>query len=93
MRRILLVVSLAVMAAMLVQVRRREICARHDIRRHQSQQVSLRRQLWDQQVQLSELTSPGRLRRTAEAMALGLTERTYVSARPGQGGTIAERPR
>lgn len=84
MRWILLVVSLAVMATMSVQVRRCEIRARHDIHRHQSQQVSLRRQLWVQQVELSELTSPGRVRRTAEAMALGLTERTYVSARPAR---------
>jgi len=94
MRRVLLVISLAIVATALVHLRREEARVRYETYRCQARQVALRRELWDQQVLLGERTSPGRIRRTAEAMALGLAERTYVSglgASPG--GEVAQRPR
>ncbi len=92
MRCILLIVALAVIASTLVHVRRGEVRARYETRRMQSQQVSLQRELRSQQIQLSHLTSPARVRQTAEAMALGLTERTYAANRGGLGGSLAQRP-
>jgi len=57
------IVALAAVAVALVQVRRREITVRHEIQRLQTQQVSLRRTLWDQQARLGYLTAPKEIRR------------------------------
>jgi len=93
MRHALLIVLLAAIAATLVHLRRGEIRARYEANRYRARQVVLQRDLLDQQVRLSELTSPGRIRRTAATMALGLAERTYVTTRGGPSGALAQRPR
>ncbi len=93
MRCALLLVALTVIAAALVHLRRGEVRARYETHRCQARQVTLQRRLWNQQVQLSELTSPRQIRERAEAMALRLTERTYLTTRGGPGQTIAQRPR
>jgi len=92
MRHALLIVSLAAIATTLVHLRRVEVRARYEANRHCARQVVLQRDLLDQQVRLSELTSPGRIRQTAATMALGLTERIYATAGSGPSGALAQRP-
>lgn len=93
MRHGLLVVVLAAIAVTLVHLRRGEVRARYETHRHMATQAGLQRDLLDQQVRLSELTSPGRIRQTAATMALGLSERTYVTTTGGASGALAYRPR
>ncbi len=92
MRCILLIVALTAIASVLVHFRRGEVRVRHETRRLQFQQVTLQRELRNQQIQLSHLTSPGRVRRRAQAMALGLTERTYLANHGRLGGALAQGP-
>jgi hypothetical protein len=66
LRMIPVVVCLAAIACGLVQLRRSESIARCQIQRLELKEVSLRRQLWDQQVKLGEATSPERIRRRIE---------------------------
>ena len=93
MRHGLLVVALAAIAVTLVHLRRGELRARYEMHRHTARQATLQRDLLDQQIRLSELTSPVRIRQTAEVMALGLTERSYVAATGAARGSLAARPR
>ena len=70
MRLATVILVLAVIAAALVHLRRREITVRYEIQRLQAQQVRLRRKLWDQQVRLGCLTAPGEIRSRAEQMVM-----------------------
>jgi len=70
-----IIVSLTAIAVALVQMRRAELIARHEIQKLQTNEVALRRQLWDQQVQLGRLTSPEVVRRRVEDMALPLVDK------------------
>ncbi len=79
MRFAMLIVALTAIAVAFVQVERAEVRANHEIRQYQAQQISLHRELGNQQLNLSELTSPSRVRQAASALALGLSERTYIS--------------
>ena len=92
MRHALLVVTLAAIAVTLVHLRRGEVRARYEANAHRARQVALQRDLLSQQVQLGELTSPGRIRRTVATMALGLTERTYTAVAGRPGPALAQRP-
>ncbi len=74
MRLGLVIAALAMVAVGLVQIRRAEIAARHEIQRLETQQISLRRTLWDQQIRLGYLTAPREVRRRAGQMALDLVE-------------------
>jgi hypothetical protein len=71
----IVILSLAVMAVGLVHLRRAELIARHESQQLQLQQVKLRRQLWDQQIDLSYLATPAEVRRRSEEMCLDLVDK------------------
>ena len=72
-RLIFLIVFLTAIATYLVHIRQAESTARYEIHKLQSQQIKLRRRLWDQQVKLGQLTAPREVRLRAEEMSLDLT--------------------
>jgi len=79
MRWALVLVALAAVGIGLVHIRRDVVRHRHEIRQLDREQVRLRRALWDQQVHLSELTSPSEIRLAVETHALDMAERTGPS--------------
>ena len=91
MRWAVVVIALAAVGAALVHFRRDEVRYRHEIRRLTRQQVTLRRSLWDQQVQLSELTSPQRVRGFVASGSLDLVDRTDPEAPIGEAAALASR--
>ena len=76
MRWVPVVILLAAIAAGLVHLRRLEAQERYQSNRLDLQQVQLRRQLCDQQLRLSEATSPQRVRQVVQANGLNLADRT-----------------
>ena len=88
MRWIMVIVIGAVVMTALVHFRRSEVRAHYEIRRLDLQQVQLRRKLWDQQIQLGEVTSPGRIRQIVQAGSLDLADRsgTIVQLSDSSGG-------
>ncbi|HDZ20558.1 hypothetical protein LCGC14_0513030 [marine sediment metagenome] len=88
MRWMMVIVILAAVATALVHFRRSEVRARHEIRQLDRQQVQLRRQLWDQQILLGEVTSPGRIRQIVQVGSLDLADRsgTVVQLSDSSGG-------
>ena len=76
MRWVPVVILLAAIAAGLVQFRRQEAQERYRAKRLDLQRVHLRRQLDDQQMRLSEATSPLRVRQLVRANGLDLADRT-----------------
>ncbi len=91
MRWAVVVIALAAVGAALVHFRRDEVRHRHEIRRLTRQRVTLRRSLWDQQVQLSELTSPQRVRGFVASGSLDLVDRTDPEAPIGEAASLASR--
>lgn len=83
MRLAVVIAALALMAVTLVHLRRGELGIRHEIQRLQTQEIFLRRTLWDQQIRLGYLTAPSEILRRAEEMSLNLDG-------PGQGLAEAE---
>jgi hypothetical protein len=85
----MIIIALTAMAVSVVHIRRAEVVARHESQQFQLQQVKLRRQLWDQQITLSYLTTPAEVRRRSDEMSLGLVEKngtvakTAAKANPG----------
>jgi len=75
------IIVLAAMAVGLVQIRREEMTARHQIQSLRAAQVKIRRTLWEQQVRMGELTAPQTVRRRAAEMALGLIDKAEVARR------------
>ena len=78
MRIVLIIVAVAAIGVCLVGIRRGEISARHEIQQLQLRHVSLRRQLWDQQVTLGRLTSPRSVGKRASEMMLGLFDDAWI---------------
>ena len=76
MRIVVVIISLAAIALGLVHIRRAEMSVQYELQRVRTEQVELRRRLWDQQVRMGLLTAPDEVRRRAEDMSLGLTHRT-----------------
>jgi hypothetical protein len=70
MRFALVIASLAAIAVGLIQIRRTELTTRHEIQRLASLEVTLRRRLWDQQMEIGCLTAPQAVRMRAEAMGI-----------------------
>ena len=91
MRWAIILIALTAVGAALVHFRRDEVRHRHEIRRLTRQQVRLRRSLWDQQVQLSELTSPQRVRGFVTTGSLDLVDRTDPDAPLGEAAALASR--
>lgn len=71
MRLALIIVCLTSIAVARVHLRRCELLARHDSQELANRQVELRRALWDQQVRMSYLTAPAKVRQQAIEMSLG----------------------
>lgn len=91
MRLALVIVSLAFIAVGLVHIRRCEIATRAEMQRIRTYEVTIRRRLWDQQVQLGYLTAPGRLLHRSEEMALPLADRNSYPRWPLVGQAAAQR--
>ena len=69
-------IILAVLAAIgvaRVEIARREDRARYEVHRGLTEQVMLRRQLWDQRARVGALLSPEQVKRRTVEMALDLT--------------------
>ena len=83
MRWIAVILALTVVAVGVVQFRAGELRMRNEIQVERAKQVGLQRTLWDQQVALSELTSPQHAQQLVEAMGLSLTEKGNLAAAAG----------
>lgn len=79
MRWIAVILALTVVAVGVVQLRAAELRMRNEVQVERAKQVRLQRTLWDQQVALSELTSPQHAEQLVEAMGLDLTEKGNVA--------------
>jgi len=84
MRLAVVIVVLATIAATLVHLRRDRITVAHDIQRLQSEQVELRRKMWDQQVRLGYLAAPREVRRRAEQTSMNEGTRESLAAGPNE---------
>lgn len=76
MRIAFVMISVTVLAAMLVHLRREELAVRHQMHQTQARHAELRREIWDRQVRLGYLTTPRAIRQRAEALALDLVPNT-----------------
>lgn len=72
MRFAFVILSLAVIAAGVVRLRRDEVLTRHEIQRLQGRQLLQRRRLWDLDVRLGALTAVNAVTIRAEEMGLTL---------------------
>lgn len=70
MRLAFVIVCLAAIGVGLVQIRRSELTIRHEIELRKTQQISLRRTLWDQEVRLGERTALGEVRHKTQSCGL-----------------------
>ena len=88
-RAAIVLVALAAIGAARVELARREDRARHEVHRRLSDQVVLRRRLWDQRTRIGQLLAPEQVKRRAAEMTLDLTSedesRSFV-ADGGRGG-------
>ncbi len=74
MRLGLIIILLTAIGVSLVHLRVRADRVRGEMYRLQIEKVSLRRQIWDCQVQLTYLTTPEEIRRRMEVMKLDVTD-------------------
>jgi len=89
-----LVVAMTAIAVGLIDLRGEERTARHEAQRLQLRQVELRRKLWDQQLELGELTAPGRVREQVKGVSLDLVEKNEpIGPFPLSEGRTLVRPR
>jgi len=88
-----LIISLASVTVALVHLRRMEVSARHETQRLEMRQVQLRRRLWDQQVDLSRLTAPQKVREQVRNGLLGLVEKDQPVTTPDDDSSPTPRPR
>ena len=72
MRIAMIIALMAGLALGLIHIRRQEIAIRHEIQRLQTQQIKLRRKLWDQQVRYGKLLAPAELHRHADQHEMSL---------------------
>lgn len=84
MRIAIVIVALAAIAATLVHMRRDRIAVAHETQRLQTQQVALRRTMWDQQVRLGYLAAPREVRRRAEEAAMVSGEAANLAAKEAE---------
>jgi len=92
MRMGIVIIVLAAMGVGLVQIRRQEMTARHEIQSLRAAQVKIRRTLWEQQVRMGELTAPQAVRRRAAEMALGLIDRSEAVHRMAENKDASQPP-
>ncbi len=92
MRLAVVIIALSAIAVGLVHIRRARTGACHEIQKLENQQIALKRQLQDQQVQLGWLTSPSEIHRKAAEMALPMVERSKASGEMTT-GSVAPAPR
>jgi hypothetical protein len=91
MKLAMVIVCLAAIAAGVVHFRRERTYIRNEVQRLQTQQVALRRDLWDQQVRMGWLVQPAEVRRRAEDLALPMADRAHLPQGPG-GATAGTPP-
>ena len=70
MRLAAIILGLTAMALVHVHMEQRRLSARREIQQLQMRQVTLRRRMWDQQVELGKITAPQEVRRRADQMAV-----------------------
>jgi len=75
MRWAMVIIAMAAVAMGVVHVERELVRHRYEMRQSDREYVRLRRALWDQQVQLGQVTSPTRIRQLVEAHSLNLADR------------------
>jgi len=75
----IVIVALAAIAVAMVHIRRTRTNLRNEIQRMENQQISLRRELQDQQIRLGRAMAPSEIRRRAEEMALPMVDRLKVT--------------
>ncbi len=83
MRLAIIIIGLTAIAIGLVHIRRQEVATRHELLRTQARHATLRRQIWDRQVELGHLTTPEAIRQRAERLALDLAEGAGEDVEPG----------
>jgi len=79
MRWIIVIIALTAIGVGVIQLRAAELRVGHEIQKQRAEQVRLQRTLWDQQVALSELTSPANAQKLGDAMGLSLAEKGNVA--------------
>ena len=82
MRFALIIVCLMTIAVARVHLRRAQLQAQHEAQELANRQIELRRALWDQQVRMSYLTAPAKVRQQAQEMALERPGGTAGQASP-----------
>jgi cytochrome c-type biogenesis protein CcmE len=90
MKLAMVIVCLAAIATCVVHFRRERTYLRNEVQKYQSQQVTLRRDLWDQQVRLGWLINPAEVRRRTQELALPMVDRAHLPQGPG--GSTAGAP-
>jgi hypothetical protein len=80
MRMAFIILGLTAIAIGLVHLRRAEMAVRYDRQRLESRRATLRREIWDRQVELGHLTRPDEVELRARAMALDLMHETPAPA-------------
>jgi len=84
-----ILLALAVIGVARVELGRQEDRMRYEVHRNLTQQVELRRRLWDQCVRIGEMLAPREVRRRRDDMALELTDENESRRRMADSG---ERP-
>jgi hypothetical protein len=89
----IVIVCLAAIAAGVVHFRRERTHLRNEVQTLEGRQVTLRRDLWDQQVRLAWLIAPAEVQRRARDLALPLVDRAHLSQGPDAPAAGARPPR
>lgn len=82
MRLAIVILGLAAIAVALVQFRKDEVVARHQMRQLEARLIEQRQQLWSQEAALAQLESPQSLRLRAQEMDLSLEPAQQTPSAP-----------
>jgi hypothetical protein len=82
MKLAMVIVCLAAIAAGVIHFRTERMHLRHQVQSMETQQVSLRRDLWDQQVRMAWLVAPAEVRKRAQDLALPMVDRAHLPGSP-----------
>ena len=94
-RLVIIILGVVFIALLLLHIRREEAALRHDVQQSLTRQMTLRRTLWDQRMEIANLVAPAEIRRRAREMTLNLTQedesRSDLARRKNQARTATER--
>jgi hypothetical protein len=79
------IVSLAVLAAGLVHLRRQESAVRYQLQQLPLRHMEARRAIWDRRVEFGHLTVPRSIRHRADVMDLEMTDQANLESCSGDG--------